>query len=62
MKVGRHLPKICRVLRRAEMFDRALYVERGTMAGERIMRLSEWGEAGAPYFSMVLVPGRQGAR
>jgi precorrin-2/cobalt-factor-2 C20-methyltransferase len=62
MKVGRHLPKICRVLREAGMFERALYVERGTMAGERIIRLAERGEEAAPYFSMVLVPGRQGAR
>jgi precorrin-2/cobalt-factor-2 C20-methyltransferase len=62
MKVGRHLPKICRVLRGAGMFERALYVERGTMEGERIIRLAEREEAAAPYFSMVLVPGRQGAR
>jgi precorrin-2/cobalt-factor-2 C20-methyltransferase len=62
MKVGRHLPKISRVLREAGMFERAFYVERGTMAGERITRLSEREEGPAPYFSMVLVPGRQGAR
>jgi precorrin-2/cobalt-factor-2 C20-methyltransferase len=62
MKVGRHLPKICRVLREGGMFERALYVERGTMEGERIIRLAEREEAAAPYFSMVLVPGRQGAR
>jgi precorrin-2/cobalt-factor-2 C20-methyltransferase len=62
MKVGRHLPKICRVLQAAGMFGRALYVERGTMAGERITRLAEREEGAAPYFSMVLVPGRQGAR
>ena len=62
MKVGRHLPKICRVLRDAGMFERALYVERGTMAGERITRLAERADEAAPYFSMVLVPGRQGAR
>jgi precorrin-2/cobalt-factor-2 C20-methyltransferase len=62
MKVGRHLPKICRVLRGAGMFDRAFYVERGTMEGERILRLSEREDNAAPYFSMVLVPGRQGAR
>ena len=62
MKVGRHLPKICRVLRGTGMFDRAFYVERGTMEGERIQRLSEREDNAAPYFSMVLVPGRQGAR
>lgn len=62
MKVGRHLPKISCVLREAGMFERAFYVERGTMAGERITRLCEREEGPAPYFSMVLVPGRQGAR
>jgi precorrin-2/cobalt-factor-2 C20-methyltransferase len=62
MKVGRHLPKICRVLQETGMFERALYVERGTMEGERITRLAEREEGAAPYFSMVLVPGRQGAR
>jgi precorrin-2/cobalt-factor-2 C20-methyltransferase len=62
MKVGRHLPKICRVLQEAGMFERAFYVERGTMEGELITRLSEREEGAAPYFSMVLVPGRQGAR
>jgi precorrin-2/cobalt-factor-2 C20-methyltransferase len=62
MKVGRHLPKIRRVLQEAGMFERSLYVERGTMAGERIIRLSEREEGAAPYFSMVLVPGRQRTR
>ncbi|MFY8153026.1 MAG: precorrin-2 C(20)-methyltransferase, partial [Hyphomicrobiales bacterium] len=28
-----------------------------TMAGQAIIRLSERGDAEAPYFSMVLVPG-----
>ena len=62
MKVGRNLPKICRVLRVAGLFERAVYVERGTMAGERIMRLAEREDGPAPYFSMVLVPGRRHAR
>ena len=46
------------------MFERAFYVERGTMAGGADhAALSEPREEGpAPYFSMVLVPGRQGAR
>ncbi|HVE22776.1 MAG TPA: precorrin-2 C(20)-methyltransferase [Acidocella sp.] len=62
MKVGRHLPKISRVLREAGMFERAFYVERGTMEGEFITRLSAREDGPAPYFSMVLVPGRRGAR
>jgi precorrin-2/cobalt-factor-2 C20-methyltransferase len=62
MKVGRNLPKICRALNEAGLFERAIYVERGTMEGERIMKLCEREDGPAPYFSMVLVPGRRHAR
>lgn len=62
MKVGRNLPKICRALDQAGLFERAIYVERGTMSGERIVKLHERENGPAPYFSMVLVPGRQHAR
>jgi precorrin-2/cobalt-factor-2 C20-methyltransferase len=63
MKVGRNLPKIRRALAAAGKLERALYVERGTMAGERIERLAERDEATeTPYFAIVLVPGRQGKR
>ena len=62
MKVGRNLPKIRTALAEAGLLDRALYVERGAMPGERIIKLTELDDAKAPYFSMVLVPGRQRAR
>lgn len=62
MKVGRNLPKICRALDQAGLFSRAIYVERGTMQDERVMPLRTRGDSPAPYFSMVLVPGRQHAR
>jgi precorrin-2/cobalt-factor-2 C20-methyltransferase len=62
MKVGRNLPKICRALDKAGLFERAIYVERGTMEGERIVKLCEREDGPAPYFSMVLVPGRRHAR
>jgi precorrin-2/cobalt-factor-2 C20-methyltransferase len=62
MKVGRNLPKIEAALRRTGLAERAVYVERGTMAGERVVPLAERGGDPAPYFSMVLVPGRQGRR
>ncbi|GHC26411.1 precorrin-2 C(20)-methyltransferase [Kushneria pakistanensis] len=57
MKVGRNLPRIKSALARAGLLDRALYVERATMAGEQIMKLSERDDRPAPYFSIVLVPG-----
>jgi precorrin-2/cobalt-factor-2 C20-methyltransferase len=42
--------------------DRAVYVERGTMAGSRVRPLAEIEDGAAPYFSMILVPGRQRPR
>ena len=62
MKVGRHLPKIRRALAEAGRAGHALYVERGTMPGERIAPLAEIPDGPAPYFSLVLVPGRRGPR
>ena len=62
MKIGRNLPKIRAALDRAGVADRAIYIERGTMANERIQKLSERDESPAPYFSLVLVPGRQRER
>jgi precorrin-2/cobalt-factor-2 C20-methyltransferase len=62
MKLGRNLPKVRAALLRAGLAGRAVYVERGSMAGERIVKLAERGPEPAPYFAMVLVPGRQGQR
>lgn len=56
MKVGRHLPKIRAAIDRAGLLDRAVYVERGTMPEERIVRLADKPDDEAPYFSIVLVP------
>jgi precorrin-2/cobalt-factor-2 C20-methyltransferase len=61
MKVGRNLPKIQAAVRTAGLAHRAIYVERGSMQGERVLPLEEI-ETAAPYFSMVLIPGRQRAR
>src|SRR3546814_18099169 len=62
MKVGRNLPKIRGALVRAGLAERAIYVERGTMNGQRVAPLAEVADETAPYFSIVLVPGRQRAR
>lgn len=60
MKVGRNLPKIRAALAVSGKLDRAVYVERGTMANGRTMPLAERDDAPAPYFSIVLVPGWSG--
>lgn len=62
MKVGRNLPKIRGALAKTGLAERAIYVERGTMNGQRVAPLAEIADDAAPYFSIVLVPGRQGVR
>jgi precorrin-2/cobalt-factor-2 C20-methyltransferase len=57
MKVGRNLPKVRRALAQAGRLDRAIYVERGTMANGAIMRFADKPDDKAPYFAVVLVPG-----
>jgi precorrin-2/cobalt-factor-2 C20-methyltransferase len=57
MKVGRNLPKIRRAIEAAGRLDDAVYVERGTMAEGRSMRLIDKTDDIAPYFALILVPG-----
>ncbi|MFY9761740.1 MAG: precorrin-2 C(20)-methyltransferase [Xanthobacteraceae bacterium] len=59
MKVGRHLPKLRRALEASGRLPRAIYVERGTMAAEKMIPLSAKLDDEAPYFAIVLVPGWQ---
>jgi precorrin-2/cobalt-factor-2 C20-methyltransferase len=57
MKVGQHLAKVRRALKRSGGLPRALYVERGTTAEEKLMPLAAKTDDQAPYFAVVLVPG-----
>jgi precorrin-2/cobalt-factor-2 C20-methyltransferase len=60
MKLGRNLPKVRRALARTGRLDRAIYVERGTMADAVMMPLAAKPDDDAPYFAVVLVPGWEG--
>jgi len=60
MKVGRNLPKIRCALEASGKLDRAMYVERGTMANTAAMKLTDKTDDTAPYFAIVLVPGWAG--
>jgi precorrin-2/cobalt-factor-2 C20-methyltransferase len=60
MKIGRNLPKVRRALDRAGRLERAIYVERGTMANAQTMKLTDKLDTPAPYFAIVLVPGWEG--
>jgi len=57
MKTGRHLPRVRRALATAGRLEEAWLVERGTMPGQRVARLSQVGDEDCPYFAIVLVHG-----
>lgn len=58
MKVGRHLAKVRRALEATGRLPGAVYVERGTMNEQALMSLADKADDTAPYFAIVLVPGR----
>lgn len=57
MKIGRNFSKVRAAIAEAGLMDEAIYVERGTMDGERVMPLREKVGDIAPYFSIILLPG-----
>ncbi|MDE3059993.1 MAG: precorrin-2 C(20)-methyltransferase [Pseudomonadota bacterium] len=57
IKLGRNLPRVRAALAEAGLIDRAIYIEYGTMAAERILPLHEKLDDNAPYFSLIVVPG-----
>src|SRR5260370_16235385 len=52
MKLGRNPAKVRRALQAAGLAERAVYVERGTMADEKVMRLADKTDDKAPDFSL----------
>ena len=56
MKLGRTFAKVRRALEAAGVLARALYVERATMPGQRVLPAAEVDPATVPYFSLILVP------
>lgn len=57
MKLGRNFTKVRAALHRAGVAGRARYIERATMAEERIVALDGVDPAAVPYFGLILVPG-----
>ena len=58
LKLGRTFPAVRDALAQAGRLDDAWYVERASSAGERVLRVGDVDPAAVPYFSIVLVPGR----
>ena len=57
MKLGSNFPKVRAAIEAAGRMREAVYVERGSMAGEVVMPLVEAPGDKTPYFSVVLIPG-----
>lgn len=57
MKLGSNFPKVRRAIDRAGLNHRAVYVERGSMAGEVVTPLADKAGDDAPYFSIILIGG-----
>ncbi|MCK6453429.1 MAG: precorrin-2 C(20)-methyltransferase [Alphaproteobacteria bacterium] len=61
VKLGRHFPKVRRVLARLGLAASARYVEHASMANQRILALEDVRDEEVPYFAMVLVHRRGAA-
>lgn len=58
MKVGSNLPKIRQAFRALGLSERAWYVEHASMERQAARPLMEVDGDAAPYFSMVVMPGK----
>lgn len=56
IKLGRHFTKVRDILHQLGLASRARYIERATMAQQRIVPLDEVNPDEVPYFSMIVVP------
>jgi precorrin-2 C20-methyltransferase / precorrin-3B C17-methyltransferase len=58
MKLGRTFTGVREALRQSGRLEDARYVERATTGEQRVLPLTEVDPAAVPYFSMIVVPGR----
>jgi len=61
IKIGRHFARIRALLQRLGLADSARYIERATMAEQRVKALDDVDPDSTPYFSMILVHTRGAA-
>jgi precorrin-2 C20-methyltransferase/precorrin-3B C17-methyltransferase len=57
MKLGRTYPQVREALSRAGRIDDALYVERASTRGQRVLPAADVDDDEVPYFSLALLPG-----
>lgn len=61
IKLGRHFARVRDLLRRLGLASHARYVERASLASERVLSLADVAPETVPYFSMILCHRRGGA-
>jgi len=59
IKLGRHFPKLRRVLADLGLLDGAIYVERASLPNQRVAALATIDPASVPYFATALVHRRK---
>jgi precorrin-2/cobalt-factor-2 C20-methyltransferase len=57
MKIGKNYEKICKVLKKLNLFDDAFLIENASMSNERVRKLINVQELILPYFSIILIHG-----
>jgi precorrin-2 C20-methyltransferase / precorrin-3B C17-methyltransferase len=58
MKLGRTFADVREALRQAGRLSDALYIERATTGEQRVLPVTDVDAAAVPYFSMIVLPGR----
>lgn len=58
IKLSNHFSKVRSLLEKLNLLDHAQYIERATMADQKIMAIAEVDADSVPYFSMILVPSK----
>lgn len=59
IKIGRHFPKIHRILEELGLLERALYIERATLPNQQIIPIKELDPKGVvTYWSLILIPSQ----
>lgn len=58
LKLGRHFAKVYAVLQDLGLDQRARYIERATMPGQRILPIAEVDPESVPYFALISIPSQ----
>jgi len=59
VKVGRHFGRVRSILDRLGLTSRSVLVAYASRAEESVQKVADVEASTAPYFSMILIPGRQ---